>query len=376
MTDLDALTRATAALDAPLAALDLHAAKANLADLARRAGGTPIRVASKSVRCRHVLELALATPGFAGVMAYALREAIWLARNGIDDVLIGYPTADRGALRELAGDPALLRTITFMVDDVEQLELLPRGAQVCLDVDASLRIGPLHLGVRRSPLRTPDDAAAVARAAADRNINVAGVMFYEAQVAGMPDSSAAVRFVKRRSIAELDSRRAAVVSRVESVSGALRFVNSGGTGSLETSSADKMVTEVTSGSGIYTPTLFDHYRAFRPRPALYLALPVVRRPARGIATVFGGGYTASGQAGRSRMIRPVLGTQKLIRTEGGGEVQTPVRGVVDAHVGDRLWFRPAKAGEQLERFDTLHVVDGGTLVDSVPTYRGERQNFS
>ena len=42
------LADATAALGAPLAALDLAAFDANAADLARRAGGLPIRVASNA----------------------------------------------------------------------------------------------------------------------------------------------------------------------------------------------------------------------------------------------------------------------------------------------------------------------------------------
>ncbi|MCW8221326.1 amino acid deaminase/aldolase, partial [Streptomyces griseolus] len=47
--------RATAHLDAPVAVVDLEAFDANADDLVRRAGGKPIRVASKSVRCRALL---------------------------------------------------------------------------------------------------------------------------------------------------------------------------------------------------------------------------------------------------------------------------------------------------------------------------------
>jgi D-serine deaminase-like pyridoxal phosphate-dependent protein len=202
-------------------------------------------------------------------------------------------------------------------------------------------------------------------------------MFYEAQIAGLPDSSPAVRWVKRRSAAELAERRREVVQAVEKAVGALTFVNSGGTGSLEVSSADQVVTEVTAGSGLYVPALFDRYDAFRPRPALYFALPVVRRPAPRVATLFGGGYIASGPAGKSRWPVPATRGLTLLGTEGAGEVQTPVRGAAadGLQVGDRVWFRPAKAGEPLERFDTVHVIDGGEVVDTVPTYRGEGQNF-
>lgn len=380
--DLARLDAATADLDPPFAALDLEVLRQNAVTLARRADGKPVRVASKSVRCRQVLDIALATPGFAGVMAYSLPEALWLARNGVPDVLMGYPSVHRSALAELAADEALLDAVTLMIDDLGQLDVVRSAAgdapvRVCLDVDASLRVGSLHLGVRRSPLRTPADVAALAGAATGRGLRVVGVMFYEAQVAGLPDTSPLVRAVKRRSIAELATRRQEVVAAVTDVVGPLEFVNSGGTGSLETSSADKTVTEVTAGSGLYMPALFDGYRAFTAQPALFFALPVVRRPAGDIVAVFGGGYPASGQAGRSRLVRPVTAGLRLLRSEGGGEVQTPLRGpgAGGLRIGDRVWFRHAKAGELAERFPVLQLVEGGRLIGTASTYRGEGMAF-
>ncbi|WP_067463940.1 amino acid deaminase/aldolase [Nocardia amamiensis] len=378
------LHAATAELDPPLAALDLAVLRANAADLARRAGGVPVRVASKSVRCRAVLAEVLgadltAAGGFAGIMSYSLREAIWLVRHGARDVLLGYPTVDRAALAELASDDILLRSITLMIDDAAQLDLTRAALgtdrvrpRVCLDVDASLRIGPLHLGVRRSPVRTPQETAALASDALRRGFDVVGVMTYEAQIAGLPDANAAVRLVKRASAAEIAKRRAKVLDAVRSVTGKLEIVNSGGTGSIEVSIADPDVTEVTAGSGLYVPTLFDHYRSFTPRPALYFATSVLRRPTRKIATVFAGGYIASGPAGPSRVPKPMWPSGlKLLGTEGAGEVQTPLSGAAELRIGDRVWFRHAKAGELCERFDTLHLVDADGSRVSVPTYRGE-----
>jgi D-serine deaminase-like pyridoxal phosphate-dependent protein len=367
------LAAATAHLDPPLAALDLAALRLNAADLVRRAGGRPVRVASKSVRCRQVLDEVLSTPGFGGVLAYSLREALWLAEGGVADVVVGYPTVDRAALARLA---PLRDRVTLVVDDVAQLDLLAAGTRVCLDVDASLRVGPLHLGVRRSPVRTPAQAAALARAAAARGLVVEGVLLYEAQIAGVPDTSAAVRLMKRRSAAELLRRRGAVVSAVTAVAGPPRFVNGGGTGSLEVTAADAAVTELTAGSGLYASALFDRYDAFTARPALLFALPVVRRPATDVVTVASGGWIASGAPGRSRMPVPVTPGLRLLRTEGAGEVQTPLRGpgARSLRVGDRVWFRHAKAGELCEHVDTLLVVDGGAARPA-PTYRGEGRAF-
>src|SRR5699024_11823730 len=131
----------------------------------------------------------LGMEGFAGGMTYTLTEAMWLVEQGITaDALMGYPTVDRAALGELAARSELREHVTLMVDSLAHLDLLARlpregnaPFQVCLDVDASLRLGPLHVGVRRSPVRTCDDAARLARAALARGINVRAGMFYDGQ---------------------------------------------------------------------------------------------------------------------------------------------------------------------------------------------------
>jgi D-serine deaminase-like pyridoxal phosphate-dependent protein len=392
------LDRATDDLDPPLALLDLDALDANADDLVRRAGGRPIRVASKSVRSRDVLRRVLDRPGFSGVLAHSLAEALWLAGGEepvSDDVVLGYPTADRGALRRLARDEACAARVTLMVDSTEQLDLidavLPPGSRpelrVALDVDASLRLagGAVHLGVRRSPVHTPEQAAALARAVAARpGVRLVGLMAYEAQIAGVQDAPArrparglAVRAVQAVSGRELAVRRAAVVAAVQAVA-PLEFVNGGGTGSLERTAAEPAVTELAAGSGLYAPALFDGYRAFTPRPAALFALPVTRRPAPGTVTVAGGGWIASGPPGRDRLPAPVHPAGlEWSAVEGVGEVQTPLRGTGAAQlrIGDRVWFRHAKAGELCEHVDVLHTLAGEALTGVVRTYRGEGRSF-
>ena len=89
-TDRTRYDRATAHLGAPVAVVDLEAFDANADDLVRRAAGKPVRVASKSVRCRALLERVLARPGFAGIMSFTLAESLWLARAGLDELVIAY----------------------------------------------------------------------------------------------------------------------------------------------------------------------------------------------------------------------------------------------------------------------------------------------
>jgi D-serine deaminase-like pyridoxal phosphate-dependent protein len=384
-----ALDRATAALDPPFAVVDLDAFDANAADLLRRAGSKALRLASKSVRCRALQRRAL-DAGFRGQLCFTLREALWLADHGFDDLVVAYPTADRAALAALAHGPHR-GAIAVMIDSPAHLDLIQAAGggpvRVCLDIDAGwwLLGGRIRVGVKRSPVRTPEQAAALATAAAARpGIELVGLMAYEAHIAGVGDAppgrrayGAAVRAVQRASARELAARRAAVVAAVRAVH-RLEFVNGGGTGSVERTAAEAAVTEVTAGSGLYGPTLFDSYRAFAVRPAALFALPVVRKPSPASATVLGGGYPASGAAGADRLPRPVLPAGlRLDRSEGAGEVQTPVLGpgARDLALGDRVWFRHAKAGELCERFARLHLVRGEEIVDEVATYRGEGQTF-
>ncbi|MET9498347.1 amino acid deaminase/aldolase [Streptomyces sp. NPDC006552] len=387
--------RATASLDAPLALVDLDAFDANADDLVRRAAGKPIRVASKSVRCRALLERVLARDGFAGIMSFTLAESVWLARSGFEDVLLAYPSADRSGFAELAHDAKLAGAVTVMVDDVAQLRLIDDARdgggeeiRVCLELDTSWRPlgGRVRVGALRSPLRTPAQLAELARTVARRpGFRLVGIMAYEGHVAGVGDAltgrpvrSRAIRLMQAAARKELAARRREVVRAVRAVAPELEFVNGGGTGSVQHTAAEDAVTEIAAGSGLYVPRLFDNYTSFTGRPAALFAQPVVRRPGVGVVTVLGGGYPASGAAGADRLPVPYLPEGlRYDAQEGPGEVQTPLLGAAadDLLIGDKVWFRHAKAGELCERFEVLHLVAGDTVTATVPTYRGEGYTF-
>ncbi len=386
-----------AAVEAPFAFVDLDAVWENADDMRRRAGSKPIRVASKSVRCRALLRRILdRDPGFRGLLNFTLPEALVLAGEGFDDLVVAYPTTDRAALRGLAemaaGAPE--RAPAVMVDCDAHLDMIESaGADarapvaVAIDVDVGWWPlgGRLKVGPKRSPIRTPEAAAALAAEIERRpGLRLAGLMAYEGQIAGVGDDvpgkrlkNLAIRWMQRSSAREIRVRRAAVVDAVSAVSEP-RFVNGGGTGSIELTAAEDAVTEVAAGSGFYAPVLFDYYRGFRLRPAAMFALPVVRRPGPGVATALGGGYPASGPSDELRLPQPYLPAGlRLDPLEGAGEVQTPLigRAAQALRVGDRVYFRHVKAGELCERFATLHLVEGGEVIDEVPTYRGEGRTF-
>src|ERR1700722_6401206 len=304
--------RATADLDPPLAVVDLAAFDSNAHDLVRRSGGVPIRVVSKSLRCRYLIERALARPGYRSIMCYSLAEAIWLHSLGLsDDLLVAYPTADRAALRALAADDAARQHITVTIDSAGHLDFIDAtiGAghpqiRVCLDLDMSWRPlthGPVvQIGTWRSPLRSPAEAALFAETVLRRpGFSLVGVLGYEGQIAGLGDAppgrpvrAALVQAMQARSSAELNERRTEVVRRIRALA-PLEFVNGGGTGSPRSTPAAKTVTQ----------------RAARPAPHALRAAgrgaaqggdghPLQRR-LRGLGDRDAGPAAVAGRAGRT-----------------------------------------------------------------------------
>jgi len=377
----------------PLAFVDLELFDQNVRDIAARAGGKPIRIASKSLRCVHLIERILASgPVYRGIMAYSVREAVFLSHQGLDDLLVGYPAfheiEDSGLAEELRRG----KRIVVMADCIEHVHRYDRYGKefnvvvpVCLDLDMSSRFPGLYFGVLRSPIVTPEQALRVARVLRGcKHARLAGLMGYEAQIAGVPDALPGraawnwfVRTLKNKSMREVRERRARVVAALEADGHELEFVNGGGTGSVETTREEDCVTEIAAGSGFFCPPLFDHYANFRHTPSVGFAIEITRIPGPGIYTCHGGGYVASG-TGADKLPHPYLPEgARLTPREGGGEVQTPVlyNGPEKLALGDPVLMRYSKAGEMCERFNSLLCIEGGAVTHEFPTYRGEGQVF-
>ena len=340
-----------------------------------------MRLATKSLRSPELLARigAIAGDTLAGYMTYTAAETAFHASAGVRDLVLAYPTV-QPADAVLIARANRTATAAIVVDDAAHLPVLVAAAAaegtripVVLDVDTSWRpVRGVHVGVRRSPLREPAAVVALARAVvAHPNLAFHGVMGYEAQLAGLSDRSHAIRALKRGSEPAVIALRARVVSALRDAGLPARLVNGGGTGSVDWSSADPSLTELTIGSGFVCSHLFDHYRGLALEPAIAFALQVVRRPSHGIATCHGGGWIASGQPGPDRLPIPAWPHGcALLSREGAGEVQTPVAVTAELALGDPIFFRPAKAGELAEHVAAYLLVRGDRVIGRASTYRG------
>jgi len=378
----------------PFAYLDLDFFEENIRLIASRAGGKRLRVASKSLRCVAALQRVLeADAVFQGLMCFTTREAVYLAGLGLRDLLIGYPAWNLEDLGAVARATAEGAQITLMVDSIAHVDQLERVAEqygvrlpVCLDIDMSVKFPGLHFGVLRSPLTSVEQVRPVLERIKDSNsVWLDGVMGYEAQIAGVGDQvpgqaakNIIVQQLKKRSLSIIAQRRREIVDLIRTSGVELRFINGGGTGSELTTRDEPVVTEITVGSGFYSPGLFDNYKDFRYQPAAGYAIEIVRKPAPHTYTCLGGGYTASGALEPDKSPRPYLPQgAKLTSLEAAGEVQTPVlyAGPHRLELGDPIFMRHAKAGEVCERFAHLVLIKAGKVVEEVPTYRGAGQCF-
>lgn len=381
----------------PLAFVDLDSFDANVDTAARIAkkSDKKLRIGTKSMRCLPLMERVLAhvSASFRGFLTFTAEETRFLAERGHDDFILAYPTVQPSDMEILANLTKQGKQVSVMVDNPQHLNILNETGKkfgltlkACLEVDMAFRpLGSdaLHLGLRRSPIRTPEQAIELVRYAGTlSNMKIDSVMGYEGHIAGTNDDvphktldNIIKRALKNASVRELSHRRAAVIGSLRSEGVDLRLVNGGGSGSLVSTFKDESVTEATIGSGLYASGLFHHFKEIKYQPSAFFALQVVRKPKVGMVTCAGGGYIASGAIEKSKLPLLVMPVGlKYVDLEGAGEVQTPLVLPDDSpeiELGDPIFFQHAKAGELCERFNELILIRGGKIIDTVKTYRGE-----
>ena len=381
----------------PLAFVDLDAFDFNIdvaAAFAKKADKT-LRLGTKSLRCLPLMErvLAHASSAFHGFLTFTAEETAFLAQSGHDDFLLAYPTVQPEDMNTLAWIVRKGKKLSLMVDSPEHLKALHETGQkhnlifkACIEIDMAyrpLRNDTIHLGLRRSPIRTVEQALALVKFSKTlSHVKINSIMGYEGHIAGTNDDipgaglkNNLLRGLKKASVRELSQRRRAIVGAVRGAGVELRFVNGGGSGSLSSTLLDESVTEGTIGSGLYASGLFHHFKDVKYKPSAFFALQVVRKPKDGMVTCAGGGYIASGAVEKSKLPLPVMPIgMKYVELEGAGEVQTPLvlpRDCPRLELGDPVFFQHAKAGELCERFNELILIQGGRIIDRVKTYRGE-----
>ena len=377
----------------PYAFVDMELFNKNSEDIIKRAGNKKIRIASKSIRCLDLIKKILSSNSkYQGIMCYHPLEAIYLSQNGLDDLLIAYPIFNEQHISAICKEIKKGKTIIAMVDLPEHAEQLNRTAEqenctlpVCMDMDMSTDFGFLHFGVRRSKIATTQQAMELFHQIKKlKNLQLIGIMGYEAQIAGVADFTDSIfknfiiHLLKKKSAKNIFTLRSEIANEIQLQGHKLKFVNGGGTGSMETTIAESCITEITVGSGFYSPALFDNYKKFKHLPAAAYAIEITRNPQPGIYTCYGGGYNASGAMDKNKIPKPYLPFgAKLIKNEGAGEVQTPViyKGEEKLSLGNPIFFRHAKAGELCEHFNSLFFVSNGEIIGEAKTYRGDGKCF-
>ncbi len=351
----------------PFAYVDLDFFDANVAAVAQRAGDKRIRMASKSIRCTALLRRVLEhSDQYQGIMCFTASEAVWLSEQGFDDLLVAYPTLEPAVLKSVAEAIKKGRRIYLMTDKKEHLAAIDaagRAAEVvmpiCLDLDVSSRYPGLHFGVHRSSVIDLETVKEYAQQLTQfAHLQLHGLMGYEAQIAGVGDQTKGqglknkiIQRLQRHSIPQVRKKRAQAVAYLEQALGQpLTFVNGGGTGSLESTREEKVVTEVTAGSAFFAPTLFDHYSKFQHLPAVGFAIEIVRQPQPNIYTCLGRRLCRLRHGGQGQSTDPVFAERLPTQPQRNGRRSTNAHSLQRQRcptVGRSYLYAPQQSGRTL-----------------------------
>ncbi|HEU0054601.1 MAG TPA: alanine racemase, partial [Longimicrobium sp.] len=276
----------------------------------------------------------------------------------VDDLLLAYPVVGRSKLDRLMRLPEHVR-LTVGLDSAEALRGLAEAARA-----AGRRVGVLvefDAGMHRVGVQTPDDAVALARAAAEtEGIEYRGAMFYPGHVRAPVDRQPAM-------LAELSATVRRFVDALAAAEHAPEIVSGGSTPTFWRSHEIDGVTEVRPGTNIFNDRTTAEIGACAWEECAYSVLAtVVSTSVPGQAVV---------DAGSKALAREEL------RAEGGGygalldRPEIPVRAVSEEHglldlsatewrprVGDRVRVVPNHVCASVNLHERVWAVRGDEIV--------------
>ncbi len=342
-----------------------------------------IRLGTKSVRVPALIQSLLARSWVNGVLIFHPNEIAYLQDLcQVKDFLLAYPIIGEKDAQTIAeaAKRDLQAKITIMIDNESHLQILEQAAarlnvklHVCIDVNMSVTYLGIYAGVRRSPLNQAEEVVKLAQQIDHYpHLHFRGIMGYEAQNAGIGDDTRLYRKMKAKSRQIVNIRRQQIVDALEKAGFHCEIVNGGGSGCMKDTAYETTITEIGAGSALFKSYIFDPIKALEDfSPSLFMALRIVRKPTSEIVTTFSGGFYASAAGKPPKVVLPSGVTP--LPMEGFGEVQTPFTfnpKQLALSIGDIILCRFAKAGEPLERFNEVAVVENGKIIDHYPTYRG------
>jgi D-serine deaminase-like pyridoxal phosphate-dependent protein len=232
-----------AALPTPCMVVDLPLVDQNIGHAVDLLAGTGItlRPHFKAHKCTTLMLRQLAA-GASGATVQTAWEALVLADQGVDDILVANQIVDPTALGHLA-EAAGKTTLTATVDSIRHVELLDELASrlaVRLNVVIELDVGSARCGVVPGEPALLEVADAVA---ASSGLMLAGILAYEGHLSLREPRSA-----RRRGLVQVASTIRSARESLEAGGHEVRLVTGGSTGTLELLAASGTHNEAQPGS--------------------------------------------------------------------------------------------------------------------------------
>jgi D-serine deaminase-like pyridoxal phosphate-dependent protein len=344
----------------PAAVIDLAAFDRNIAKMAERAraAGLALRPHAKSHKCAALIRRQL-DAGAVGVCCAKLAEAEALAAQGIGRILVTSPIVGEVNARRAAALAATLPDFRLAVDHPDAAAELAAAAQSPIQV-----LVDIDVGLGRTGCHDAAQAAAVARAVlAQPNLRLLGVQGYGGAWQHLEGANA-----RASAVADGMETLKAAIAAIRAAGGAVDVITGGGTGTFTADAAQGVLNEIQPGSYAFMDREYRDALKTDPDGAYEQAAFVV-------ATVISANHPkwVTTDAGLKAFStdgptpQPVTPKFAACAYRFFGDEQGLLMRPADAPVarGERLALAPGHIDPTLDRYDLLHLVDDGVLVDIV-----------